>query len=228
MEIFLKDGESVEELNIKGLKLIQHKDGFKFGTDSVLLAQFANPKPNDKIADFCTGSAIIPILLTARCDNLDITGIEINPQAVDLAQRNVLINSLKENIRIFHGDVSNIDFKAMPKASYDLVVCNPPYTQKGAGIECADEAKNIARFEIRCTLKDIIKNASELLRFGGRFCIVHKPERAAEIIYLCKAFNIEAKQMTLVTANGKTEPSIVLLEGRKNGNTGLRISIKNI
>ena len=221
-----KDDEVLENLGILDLQIIQQKNGFRFGTDAVLLSQFAHPKKGDRIVDLCTGSGIIPLLLSAYCDTGEITGIEINPAFCDMAMRSVKINGREDKINIIRGDVCSIDYKATPKASYDLVTCNPPYSPKGSGIECGDDITNAARFEVLCTLKDVIKSGSELLRFGGRFCIVHRPERAGEVIYLMKAFAIEAKQLTMVVTKGKEEPSLVLIEGRKNGNRGMRINIQ--
>lgn len=227
MNFTVKDDEVLENLGIQDLTIIQKKEGFRFGTDAVLLAQFACPKKGDKIVDLCSGSGILPLLFSCS-DTAEITGIEINPELVDMAARSAEINKKTDRIRFITGDVSIPDYKLTPKANYDLVTCNPPYSRKDSGIGCADPMTNAARFEVLCTLKDVIRTGAELLRFGGRFCIVHRPERAGEVIYLMKAFSLEAKQMTLVNTKGKEEPSLVLIEGRKNGNPGMRINIQYI
>lgn len=210
----------IDDLQINNLKLMQDKSLFCFGTDAVLLANFAMPAQNAEILDIGTGNGIIPVLLSAKVKAKHITGIEIQKQSADLAQKNIEMNSLSELISIITGDVKD---KNVLKGSFNYITCNPPYKKVGTGIKNPESPLAIARHELTLTLDDVFKRASQLLVSRGKIAMVHKPERLAEIFYTMNRYKIEPKRVQLVYSDKKSaEPSLVLVEGAKDGGAGLR------
>ena len=216
---------TIEKLGIKNYQILQPVHGFRFGTDAVLLADFPCPKNKDKVVDLGSGTGIIPILLCASADVHSVTAIEIDKEIVLLSSKSVALNELSNKINILHADIRHCT-QHLPNKSFDLVTCNPPYTVAGAGLMNEKQEKSSARHELSCTLEDCIKAASLLLRFGGRLCMVHKPHRLADIICTMRKYNIEAKRLVIVHSSKKNEPSLILIEGRSGGKSGLRITFK--
>ena len=210
----------LDDLQINNLKLWQDPDLFCFGTDAVLLANFACPKSKDILLDIGTGNCIIPVLLSAKCDTKSMTALEIQPKCAELSQKNVSYNNLDSIIKVVLGDIN--DEKLFSPASFSYITCNPPYKPEGTGLKNPDSPLAIARHEILCTLEDIIKRSSTLLMSKGKLCMVHKPERAAEIIYLMKQYRIEPKRICTVHSHEGEVPCLVLIEGAKDGGTGLK------
>ncbi len=218
----LKENETLEDLQINGLKIIQSTDCFRFGTDAVLLSHFANPKKGERIVDLGTGTGIIPILMSAMANSKEIIGIELLSQSAQMATRSVALNNLEDKIKIINADLRNLD-GILPKGEFDLVTCNPPYKAEGSGIINEKESIISARHETTCTLEDVIKTSSTLLRFGGRLCMVHKPERLSDIIVLMRKYKLEAKRLHFVLPNINKEPSLILIEGKRGAKSGIRI-----
>ncbi len=210
----------IDDLQINNLKLKQDKDLFCFGTDAVLLANFASPKKNSNILDIGTGNGIIPVLLSAKVYAKKITGLEIQPQSAELAKENVSLNKIEDIIEIINGDINTNNI--LPKDSFDYITCNPPYKPVGNGIKNENTPVAIARHEIKCTLEDIIQRSYSLLKSKGKLALVHKPERLAEIIYLMKINNIEPKRLQMVYSRINTPPCLILIEGIKNGGVELK------
>lgn len=210
----------LDDLGVENLKIWQDKDLFCFGTDAVLLANFVCPKPKDTILDIGTGNGIIPLLLTAKCNAKKITGLEIQPESSSLAQKNVEYNSLTDKIEIKEGDIKDVSL--FPAASFSYITCNPPYKPAGTGLKNPSSPLAIARHEVLCTLEDIIKRSAYLLQSKGKLALVHKPERAAQIIYLMKENRIEPKRILTVYPRENTAPCLILIEGMKDGNEGLK------
>ncbi len=214
--------ETIEDLQCKGMRLIQSKTGFRFGTDAVLLADFAKDLSAKKILDLCTGNGIIPVLLAAKTKAEKICGIEIQPEAAELAKRSVVLNNLSDRVEIVEGDLK--DYKNFyEKRSFDAITCNPPYMKNGSAIINENDIKTIARHEIECTLKDVVRVASELLDLNGRFFMVHRPQRLAEVLFCMKEFKIEPKKLKLIYPDEKSEPVLFLVEGLLFGNEDMRI-----
>lgn len=210
----------IDDLQINNLRLKQDKELFCFGTDAVLLANFAAPKKNADILDIGTGNGIIPVLLSAKCHAKKITAIEIQEKCASLARENVEMNSLSSLIEIVTGDIND---KTILSSEFDYITCNPPYKKNGSGIKNPSSAVAIARHEITCTLKGIISRASSLLKDKGKLAMVHKPERLSEIIYLMKTNRIEPKRLQLVYPKENDAPCLILIEGAKNGGEELKI-----
>lgn len=217
-----KYGENISQQPLgSGIEIFVSKN-HTFGTDAILLADFANPKKSDKAVDLGTGCGIIPFLWARDKALKKAYGLEISKEAVDLAQVSVAENRLEDILTFFEGDIKN-PFEHLEKGSYTLVTCNPPYKAAGAGIISDSEADKKARHETSCELKDIVQAAAGLLQFGGRLVMCQRPERLGEIFSLMTEHKIEPKRLRLVCREEGIEPWLVLVEGRLGGGKGLRI-----
>ena len=216
MAIELKEGERLDDLHRNGFQIIQNKEKFCFGMDAVLLSGFAKVKEGEKVLDIGTGTGIIPILLAAKSPGQHFTGLEIQPESADMARRSVALNHLEEKISIVEGDVREAD-QLFSAASFDVITSNPPYMTGSHGLVNPDMPKAIARHEICCTLEDLVSQTEKLLRPGGRFFMVHRPFRLAEIMTVLTAHHLEPKRMRLVYPFVDKEPNMVLLECIRGG-----------
>ena len=212
----LKEGERLDDLHRNGFQIIQNKEKFCFGMDAVLLSGFAKVKEGEKVLDIGTGTGIIPILLAAKTPGQHFTGLEIQPESADMARRSVALNHLEEKISIVEGDVREAD-QLFSAASFDVITSNPPYMTGSHGLVNPDMPKAIARHEICCTLEDLVSQTEKLLRPGGRFFMVHRPFRLAEIMTVLTAHHLEPKRMRLVYPFVDKEPNMVLLECIRGG-----------
>ncbi len=210
-DIELKPWEQVHDIMAEGLKIIQNKNGFKYGTDGVLLGNFVKSKKNDEVLDFCSGSGIIPLIILSRQNNCKVTGLEIDEDVVETANKTAKINELEDKLQFIQGDIKKAS--KILKKSYDIVTCNPPYSKTGSGKVSESSKIARARYELDCSLKDVCENAAKVLKFGGKFYIVHKAERLADIIYYCKMFKIEPKEIQFVYTKKDSDAKLVLLCG---------------
>lgn len=218
----LLPGERIDELQRNGYRIIQNKEGFCFGMDAVLLSGFAEVRTGERAVDLGTGTGIIPILLEAKTDGEYFTGLEIQRASVDMARRSVALNGLSEKISIVEGDIKEAG-SIFGKASFDVVTSNPPYMTGSHGLVNPDLPKAVARHEILCTLEDVVGQASALLREGGRFYMVHRPFRLAEIMTVMVKYRLEPKRMRLVYPFVDKEPNMVLVEGLKGGRSRITV-----
>ena len=216
MKVELKAGERIDELQRNGYQIIQNENGFCFGMDAVLLSGFAKVKRGENALDLGTGTGIIPILLEAKTEGRHFTGLEIQETSADMAQRSVCLNDLNEKVEIIRGDIKEAT-DLFGKASFDVVTSNPPYMTGKHGLVNPDMPKAVARHEILCTLEDVIGQASALLKENGRFYMVHRPFRLAEIMVTMSRYRLEPKRMKLVYPFVDKEPNMVLIEGLKGG-----------
>lgn len=218
----VKDDETLEDLQLSGLKIIQKKDGFRFGIDAVLLSDFAKDIRADEMLDMCTGSGIVAILLSAKTKISKIFGLEIQEEVFSCAKRTIKLNGLENRVFLDMGDLKE-GYKIYGKRRFDLVTCNPPYMPKGTAVTNDLTEKVIARHEVMCTLEDVIKSASELLKQHGHFALVHKPTRLADILCLMRKYEIEPKRIRFVHKEKDAVPSLVLVDGAYKGGNELRI-----
>ena len=212
----LKENERIDDLQRNGYRIIQDPERFCFGMDAVLLSGFAAVKDGARVLDLGTGTGIIPILLSAKTGAAHLTGLEIQADSADMAGRSVALNGLEEKIDIVKGDIKEAG-RIFDAASFDVITCNPPYMIGRHGLKNPDDAKAIARHEILCTLEDVAEQTAKLLKPGGKFFLVHRPFRLAEIIVTLKKYKLEPKRMQLVYPFVDKEPNMVLLEAARGG-----------
>lgn len=210
-------------IGYKNMKIIQNPKWFSFSLDSVLLPRFVTINKDTKnILDIGTGNAPIPLILSTRT-KAKIFGIEIQKDIYDLAQESIQINNLQDQIKLINDDVHNIG-QYFKYGFFDVIVSNPPYFRvKEKSKINEDIHKTIARHELKLDLEDIIKISSLYLKNGGILAIVHRSERLIELITLFKKYKIEPKKIQLIYPKIGEESNIVLIEGRKGGNEGLKI-----
>ena len=190
--------------------------------DAVLLSGFAKVKAGEKAIDLGTGNGIIPILLSAKTEGEHFTGLEIQPENVDIAQRSVKYNRLEEKIDIVEGDIVTASEK-FGKSVFDVVTSNPPYMIGQHGLTNPDSAKAIARHEVKCTFEDVARETAALLKPGGRFYLVHRPFRLAELIVTLTKYKLEPKRMKMVHPFIDKEPNMVLIECVRGGNSSMTV-----
>jgi tRNA1(Val) A37 N6-methylase TrmN6 len=230
MKQLIREDETLDDLQLNDIYLIQKKEGFRFGVDAVLLANFTKPKRNSKVIDFCSGTGIIPFIIAGKTDAKHITGIEIQEPMVEMANRSVKYNNLQEKIEFICMDLKDKDIlKKMEKV--DVVTVNPPYKTENTGIINPKSESAIARHEIMCNLEDVIVAARTVLKDGGRMFMVHRPERIVDILYLMRKYKMEPKRIQMVHPTSKKAPNIMLIEAQRDGGKFLKwdpdISIYN-
>lgn len=217
MDIILKDNERLDDLQRNGYRIIQNSEKFCFGMDAVLLSGFAKVKAGAHVLDLGTGTGIIPILLAGKTQAEQLTGLEIQAESADMAQRSVLLNDLQDRVHIVQGDIKNAR-EIFGSAVFDVVTSNPPYMIAQHGLQNPEDAKAIARHEVLCTLENVVSQAAAVLKPGGHFFMVHRPFRLAEIIRVMSAYKLEPKRMQMVYPFIDREPNMVLIEGTRGGN----------
>lgn len=222
MTNILLPGERLDDLHRNQLKIIQNPDKFCFGMDAVLLSGFAKVKEKERLLDLGTGTGIIPILLSAKTSGEHFTGLEIQEDSADMARRSVAFNHLEEKITIVTGDIKEAS-QIFGAASFDVVTSNPPYMDHHHGLVNPQMPKAIARHELLCNLEDVISQASKLLKPNGRFYLVHRPHRLADIMMLMKQYRLEPKRMKLVYPYVDKEPNMVLIEGLRGGKPMIKV-----
>ena len=220
----VKENERVDDLQLKGFKIIQDPAKFCFGIDAVLLSGFADVRKGDTVMDLGTGTGIIPILLAGKTLAQSIYGVDIQPDMIEMAGRSILLNKLESRVFITQMDIKDIggENTHLKKRSFDVVTSNPPYKKAGSGLINPDDSKAVARHELLCSLGDVICAAAFLLKVGGRLEMVHRPERLADIFYAMRQANIEPKRVQMVYSNYNKPPSLTLVEGVLGGRPSLK------
>lgn len=193
------------------LKIIQNPNWFCFGIDAVLLSAFADIKPGDDVMDLGTGTGIIPLLLAAKTDAKHIDALEIQQEVGEMAKRSVMLNRLDDKITVINANL--VDYKTTKQ--YNAVVCNPPYKTADTGLVNPRDKLKISRHEVCCTLHDVVKTAARILKPMGRFSLIHRPERLADIMYEMRTQKVEPKRIRYVYSNIEKPPVMVMVEGRK-------------
>ena len=192
-----------------------------FGTDAVLLADFAGTKKVKTHCDLGAGCGIISMLLLKNAITKKSFGVEISEEAVELAKCTAA-EFAKDSFYPLNADIRNLK-GVLPYGEFELVTCNPPYKAEGAGILSTGEKDVVARHETMCTLKDVISAASHLVRSSGRLCLCQRPERLGDIICLMREYKLEVKRIRTVSKKCGEEPWLVLVEGRRDAKSGVRI-----
>ena len=217
----VKENERVDDLQ-NGCYIIQDPEKFCFGMDAVLLSGFAKVKKGEHVLDLGTGTGIIPVLLSARTEGESFTGLEIQEECAEMANRSVQYNHLENKVRIVQGDIKEAA-AVFGAASFHVVTCNPPYMIGQHGLTNPHMPKAIARHEILCTLEDVVSQSAKLLDDRGRFYMVHRPFRLVEIMNVLTKYKLEPKRMQLVYPYIDREPNMVLIEALKGGNSRITV-----
>lgn len=218
----LMENERLDDLQRNGLKIIQKTDGFCFGMDAVLLSGFASVKPGEQALDLGTGTGIIPLLLSAKTKGEHFTGLEIQTEIMKMAQRSVALNGLEKKIDIIQGDIKEAS-RIFGAASFDIVTSNPPYMNDAHGLKNPGDVKAISRHEVLCTLEDVVREGTKALKPGGRFYMVHRPHRLAEIITVMRQYKLEPKRMKFVHPFADKDANMVLIEAVRGGGAWLKL-----
>lgn len=218
----LNNGERIEDLGDKGLKIIQARDSYRFSVDSILLVNFIRVKNYEQVIDLGTGSGIIPLLLFGKRKGLSIYGVEIQEDLADMAKRSVELNKLQDHITLIREDFRNIK-KIFKSNQFDVVVSNPPYISLGQGKINPLSSKAIARHEIKGNLEDLISASNYLLKNKGRIYLVYKSNKLIELVVTLKEYDIEPKVIKFIHPRPGEDANMVLLEGIKGGKGELKI-----
>lgn len=194
----------------------------RFGTDAFLLADFAAPRRKDTVCDLGTGCGIIPLYIYKQYNIKKCYGVEIQKDAAEQFQMGIERSGAEDVLTALAADLKDAP-ALLPKGSFGLVTCNPPYKANGAGLQSDGEAAKIARHEISCTVDDVCRSAAALLRFGGRFCLCQRPERLADVITAMREHGIEPKRLRFVAKNPKSRPWLFLMEGKKGSKPFMQV-----
>ena len=222
-EIVLKEDERKDDLEFKGLKLIQNKNGFCFGVDAVLLSDFAKSiKKGANVVDIGTGTGIISILLCGKTNLNKIYAIELQEEVAEMASRSVKLNNLENRMEVININIKDC-FSVLEKNKYDAVVTNPPYKKHDTGAKNIDKRQLISRHEVECNLEDIIKSGSLLLRDLGEFYMVHRAERMIDIFVTLRKYKLEPKLVRFVHSKPNEKPNLILVKAVKCAKEFLKI-----
>ena len=214
--------ERIDSLGINNLKIIQNTDYFCFGTDAVLLSDFATVAPGAYVVDLCSGNGIIPFLLSAKTKAKKIVGIEIQKESFDLAKRSNELNKLEDKISFINDDANNIK-EYFESGSISNVTCNPPYMVSKNGFVSPSDLKAAARHELFINIEDVVRISAYILKFGGYLSIVHKSDRLCDIICTMRKYKIEPKRIRFVHSHFGDAPKLVLVEGIFGAKSSVKI-----
>ena len=204
-----------------GLDMATTKE-YGFGGDALLLAEFAKPKFKDVVLDLCTGCGVVPVMMMANGFKGRVTAVDIQPGAIELCKWTAEKSGIEDRVFPVLADLNELDW---PAESFSLITVNPPYFVTGSGKENGTTSRDLARRESGCTLAQVTKAAGRLLKYGGRVCMCHRPERLADVIFEMRKNKIEPKRLTFVNnATDSAEPWLILIEGKKGGHAGLKIN----
>lgn len=223
MNIELKDNERIDDLQLNNLKIIQNKDGFCFGIDSVLLSDFAKEiSSNSKVLDLGTGTGILGILLCGKTKLSKIYGIDIQEDVCNMASRSIKLNNLENRFEIINKNIKDLK-DIFEVNTFDAIVSNPPYKKDNSGLKNESETKLISRHEITASLEDFINISSYLLKNNCSLYMVHRPERLSDLFYLLRKYNLEPKKLRLVQSYFDSKPKLILVKATKNAKSFLNI-----
>lgn len=219
----INDNERLEDLQCNGLYIIQQKDGYRFTSDAVALANYAKVPLGGKVVDLCSGSGVVGVLVFAKNRVESVTLVEIQKNLADMSKRTIEYNCLQEKISVINSPLQGI-YKTIGGGKYDVVTCNPPYKKVGTAMDKgANDSVSIAKHEICVTLEEIFSEASKLLKFGGDLYIINKEERLADMMCFARKYGLEPKELRILPS--KNGASVVMMKARKGGKSGLKISL---
>ena len=214
--------ERLDDLQISGLKILQDPERFCFGMDAVLLSGFVQVPDGASVLDLCTGTGILPLLLSAKTKAGQIHALEIQPESADMARRSVALNHLSDHIHVITGDLKEAD-RIFGTASFTVITCNPPYIAGGKGLQNPEAPKAIARHEVLCTFRDVAEQSAKLLKSGGKLFLVHRPDRLSELLVTLTSCSLEPKRLRIVYPFADKAPNMVLIEASRGGRPGITV-----
>lgn len=217
---FARPGERVDDLQRGGLRILQRPDAFRFGTDSVLLAHFAAPRPGDRVADLGTGTGVLCLLMSDMQPTAAFDGVEVQPEMADMARRSVAMNRLEERIRIHEMDMRQAAAR-LGYGGHTLAVCNPPYGRPGRALESSRAAVNRARHLGGLGLEEIAQSGAALLKNGGRMALVYPSAGLLDLMTALRAARLEPKRVRLVQDRPGAAPKLALLDAVKGAGSQL-------
>ncbi len=227
-DIKLNENESLEDLLLGGLKIIQNKNLYRFSSDAVLLSKFATFKKGDVVADFCAGSGIVGLHYYAlNKDTSRVDGYEIQPELADTFKRTIEYNGLEDKVFCYNMPIQEIGKELNGK--YTLILCNPPYKKKNSGEKNPEGHIAVCRHEIAVTLEEIVQISAKKLGYGGRLCMCQRVERLTDLLTLMRQYKIEPYRLQFVTSGQNQKPYLFLVEGVKGITRQLTVleTIKN-
>ena len=210
------------ELINENITLYQNEGSLAYGTDAYLLSAYMRRQTKERACEFGAGSGVISLLAAARGNFSHITALEIQPNIAEIAARNVEINGFSEKIDIVCRDIR--EKEASTNGAFGVVFSNPPYMTATSGKLGKNDADSASRHELNGGIDDFAEAASRLLKYGGLFYAVYRPDRLAELLFACKLHALEPKRMTLVYPTENHVPCLVLLEAKKNGAPGIFVT----
>ncbi len=222
MNVELKPGERIDDLQRGGLRIIQRENGFRFGTDAVLLADFAAVKRGERVCDMGTGTGVLPLLLSARAEETTFDAFEVQPDVADMAKRSVALNGLEKRICVHLADCREAS-AVIGHETVQLVVTNPPYTALGAGLVSPETTRAISRSDSDCPLADWMTACARVLQNGGRLCAIFPAPRLLELCDAMRGAKVEPKRVRFIVSKPESAPKLVLIEGKKRGRPGLHL-----
>ena len=204
------------------IRIKQHRYGYRFSIDAVLLAHHADPKPGHRVVDLGTGCGIIPLILTYRHPNLRVYGIEVQAELAAIAERNILDNQMDGRISILHQDMNTLKINRISDPA-DLVISNPPYRKADSGRINPDRQRAVARHEIRTTLSDVIRTARRILRPFGQFLTIYTADRTTDLFTQLRSADLEPKYLRSIHSTRNSEAKLILVGALKGGGPGIKI-----
>ena len=221
MDGILKEGERAEELLLGGLKIIQSEKLYRFTSDAILLTRFARAKKNEKVADLCSGSGIVALHFYALNERAvsEAKLFDLQPELAEMSERTVRLNGLEDKFTVYNMPIQEIGKEF--NGYFSLVLCNPPYETEGRGEKSFSVSDALARHEGALTLDEVTRIAALKLKYGGRFCMVHRADRLVDVLCSMRKYSLEPKRIKFACAKGK--PYAVFAEGVKGGAPSLEI-----
>ncbi|MBQ9118160.1 MAG: methyltransferase [Clostridia bacterium] len=213
----LGEYEKWEDMLIDGLKVAQDERLYRFTSDSVLLSKFAQAKNGDYVADFCAGSGIVGLHFYAlnrhEKKGLKVVLFEMQSPLYELSKKSILYNGFEEAFKAENCKIQEISPNYHEK--FSLILCNPPYETGGFDNESYEKA--VCRKEITVTLDEIALAASKNLKYGGRFALINRADRLAEVCYTLKKYGLEVKKLQFVAGKTGAKPYLLMVEAVKGG-----------
>ncbi|MCZ8517530.1 tRNA1(Val) (adenine(37)-N6)-methyltransferase [Paenibacillus filicis] len=219
-QVPIYERERIDELLTHDLKIIQSDEVFSFSLDAVLLGRFCSVPPRGRVVDLCSGNGVIPLLLSTRT-KASLTGVEIQERLADMAVRNVKINGLEDRIEMLRMDLKEAP-ERLGNGTFDTVTVNPPYLPVPNGEQNVNAHIAAARHEVFCTLDDVVRVSSRLVKSGGKVAMVHRPSRLIDICCTMRQYRLEPKRIRFVHPRADMEANMVLIEAMRDGKPEIR------